>query len=191
MSQCSESPGLRRPRRPNRYISCARCSAKHRICPTRPPAPTSAAILSRASEPTSPSPTRPLPSMSTLSKSTVTHRSSADTGIVDARAGQEGLKFLRRANQGEGPCIQKALWFFYRRLGRRSYALLDDLLKPDLTWPTGSTPLQQLYRSDLKGLQYFEALQVRAGLHVLPISKQYLRLRALLTSQSKQDINKK
>jgi hypothetical protein len=35
--------------------------------------------------------------------------------------------------------------------------------------------LQQLYRSDLKGLQYFEALQVRA----------------LLTSQSKQDIDKK
>jgi hypothetical protein len=86
MSQCSESPGLRRPRRPNCCTSCARCSAKHCICPTRPPAPTSAAILSRALEPISPSPTRPLLSMSTLSKSTATHRSSTDTQASLMRA---------------------------------------------------------------------------------------------------------
>jgi hypothetical protein len=118
-------------------------------------------------------------------------------GIINARAGQQqrkaakGLNFLRRANQGEGPCIQKALWFAYGRLGRRKYALLDDLLKPDPAWPAGPAPLQQLYRSDLKCLQYFEAPQVRAGSHVLYISKQYPRLRALLTSQSRQDIDKK
>lgn len=117
--------------------------------------------------------------------------------IINARTAQQqrkarkGLNFLRRANQGEGPCIQKALWFAYGRLGRRKYALLSDLLKPDPAWPEGPAPLQQLYRSDLKCLQYFEAPQVRAGQHVVYISKQYPRLRALLTSQSKQDIDKK
>jgi hypothetical protein len=119
------------------------------------------------------------------------------TGIINARAGQQqrkaqkGLNFLRRANQGEGPCIQKALWFAYGRLGRRKYALLDDLLKPDPAWPEGPAPLQQLYRSDLKCLQYFETPQARAGSHVIYISKQYPRLRALVTSQSRQDIDKK
>ncbi|KAF3031389.1 hypothetical protein E8E12_001403 [Didymella heteroderae] len=118
-------------------------------------------------------------------------------GIINARVGQQqrkaqkGLNFLRRANQGEGPCIQKALWFAYGRLGRRKHALLSDLLKPDPAWPAGPAPLQQLYRSDLKCLQYFEAPQVRAGSHVVYISKQYPRLRALVTSQAKQDIDKK
>lgn len=118
-------------------------------------------------------------------------------GIINARLGQQqrkaqkGLNFLRRANQGEGPCIQKVLWFTYGRLGRRKYALLNHLLKPDPAWPEGPAPLQQLYRSDLKCLQYFEAPQVRAGSNVIYISKQYPRLRALVTSQSKQDIDKK
>ncbi|KAJ4377172.1 hypothetical protein N0V86_006614 [Didymella sp. IMI 355093] len=117
--------------------------------------------------------------------------------IINARLGQQqrkaqkGLNFLRRANQGEGPCIQKVLWFTYGRLGRRKHALLQDLLKPDPTWPEGPAPLQQLYRSDLKCLQYFEAPQVRADAHVIYISKQYPRLRALVTSQSKQPVDKK
>ena len=51
------------------------------------------------------------------------------------RKAQKGLNLLRRANQGETPCLQKVLWFTYGRLGRRKYALLDDLLKPDPTWP--------------------------------------------------------
>lgn len=118
-------------------------------------------------------------------------------GIIHARTGQQqrkaqkGLNFLRRANQGEGPCIQKVLWFTYGRYGRRKYALLSDLLKPDPTWPEGPAPLQQLYRSHMKCLQYFEAPQVRAGSHVIYISKQYPRLRAVVTSQCKQEIEKK
>ena len=57
--------------------------------------------------------------------------------VIDARAGQQqrkaqkGLNLLRRANQGEASCIEKVLWFTYGRLGRRKYALLGDLLKPD------------------------------------------------------------
>lgn len=118
-------------------------------------------------------------------------------GIINARAGQQqrkaqkALNFLRRANQGEGPCIQKALWFAYGRLGRRKYTLLNDLLKPDPAWPAGPAPLQQLYRSDLKCLQYFEAPRVRAGAHDIYISRQYPRLRALVTSQSKGDVDRK
>ncbi|KAF1926938.1 uncharacterized protein M421DRAFT_66560 [Didymella exigua CBS 183.55] len=118
-------------------------------------------------------------------------------GIIKARLGQQqrkahkGLNFLRRANQGEAQCLQKALWFAYGRLGRRKHALLDDLLKPDPAWPAGPAPLQQLYRSELKCLQYFEAPQVRAGSHAIYISQQYPRLRALVTSQSKQATDKK
>lgn len=116
-------------------------------------------------------------------------------GIINERAGQQqrkaqkGLNFLRRANQGEGPCIQKVLWFAYGRLGRRKYALLDDLLKPDPTWPEGPAPLQQLYNSNLRCLQYFEAPTKRSGNHVMHISKQYPRLRAVVTAQCQKGVS--
>ena len=115
--------------------------------------------------------------------------------IIDARVGQQhrkahkGLNLLRRANQGEGPCLQKVLWFAYGRLGRRKYALLDDLLKPDPLWPAGTPPLQQLYRSNLRCLQYFEAPTVRNGTHVVHISNQYPRLRAVITTQAHHDLS--
>ncbi|KAH6629313.1 hypothetical protein C7974DRAFT_311627 [Boeremia exigua] len=111
------------------------------------------------------------------------------TGIINARVAQQqrvahkGLNFLRRANQGEGPCIQRVLWAAYGRLGRRKHALLGDLLKPDPLWPEGTPPLQQLYRSSLQCLQYFEAPVARDGINTINISRQYPRLRAIVTSQ--------
>jgi hypothetical protein len=116
-------------------------------------------------------------------------------GIIHERAAQQqrkaqkGLNLLRRANQGEGPCLQKVLWFTYGRLGRRKYALLDDLLKPDPTWPEGVAPLQQFYNSTLRCLQYFEAPITRNGNHVMHISKQFPRLRAVVTSQCQKELS--
>ncbi len=115
--------------------------------------------------------------------------------IINERASQQqrkahkGLTYLRRANQGEGPCMQKVLWFTYGRMGRRKYALLDDLLKPDpttsLTAPAVA-PLQQLYHSNKSFLQYFEAPDAgprTAEHHDIRISKRYPRLQAVLLSQ--------
>ena len=117
------------------------------------------------------------------------------TAIINDRAGQQqrkahkALNFLRRANQGEGPCIQKVLWFAYGRLGRRKYALLDHLLKPDPAWPEGPAPLQLLYRSSLRCLQYFEAPSPRNAFNLIHVSNQYPRLRAVITSQCQQDLS--
>ena len=114
-------------------------------------------------------------------------------GIINERAGQQqrkaqkGLNLLRRANLGEGRIVQKLLWIAYGRLGRRKYALLEDLLRPDPAWPAGPAPLQQLYHSDLRCLQYFEAparTKNNDALH-LAISRQYPRLRAVVESQVK------
>ncbi|KAF3006056.1 hypothetical protein E8E13_010907 [Curvularia kusanoi] len=125
------------------------------------------------------------------------HRSfkRRDEAIINARAAQQlgkaqkGLNYLRRANQGEGPCLKKVLLFAYGRLGRRKYALLDDLLQPDPTWPAVPAPLQQLYNSNLRCLQYFEAPIVRdKNSNVMNISNRYPRLRAVLTSQVQQGV---
>lgn len=99
------------------------------------------------------------------------------------RKAQKGLNFLRRANQGEGACIQKVLWFAYGRLGRRKYALLNDLLKPDSAWEGEPAPLQKLYRSNMPCLQYFEAPRTRQQSNVINISDQYPRLKAVIWSQ--------
>lgn len=101
------------------------------------------------------------------------------------RKAQKGLNFLRRANQGEAPCVQKVLWFAYGRLGRRKYALLDDLLKPDpmaLAEPDGA-PLHQRYHSNKRFLQYFDAPTTSKDNHIIHISKRYPRLRAVVTTQ--------
>lgn len=86
--------------------------------------------------------------------------------------GRKGLNFLRRANQGEIPCLEKVLLFAYGRLGRRKYALLGDILKPDgimdggaLPSPDsdGPAPLQKLYYSTKRYLQYFDAPKVASA----------------------------
>ena len=117
------------------------------------------------------------------------------TAIIDERAGQQqrkaqkGLNFLRRANQGEGPCLQKVLWFAYGRQGRRKHALLHDLLKPDPAWSGEPAPLQKLYRSNLRCLQYFDAPATRNGVKAMHISAQYPRLKALIVSQRQKDLS--
>ncbi|KAJ4364719.1 hypothetical protein N0V83_009316 [Neocucurbitaria cava] len=109
------------------------------------------------------------------------------------RKGQKGLNFLRRANQGEIPCLQKILYFAYGRMGRRKYALLDSLLKPDLTVDghaeplPGSeelAPLQKLYYSNKRYLQYFDAPTPSSKTnYTIRISDRYSRLREVIKSQ--------
>jgi hypothetical protein len=115
------------------------------------------------------------------------------------RKGRKGLNFLRRANQGEIPCLQKVLFFAYGRIGRRKYALLDNILQPDpvmdadaapLKAVEGPTPLQQLYCSNKRYLQYFDAPKAVSKTHYnITISDRYSRLRAVLKSQHQKGLS--
>jgi hypothetical protein len=113
---------------------------------------------------------------------------------------QKGLHYMRRANQGEIPCLKKVLYFAYGRMGRRKYALLNDVLKPDPITDGGRvlaatdveapTPLQELYHSNKQFLQYFDAPKPASnGLQVINISDRYSRLRAVLKSQYQRGIS--
>jgi hypothetical protein len=120
------------------------------------------------------------------------------TSKVQKKA-QKGLHYLRRANQGEIPCLQKVLFFAYGRIGRRKYALLDDVLKPDPITDGGRmvkpsellerTPLQKMYYSNKKYLQYLDAPKEANGMYVMNISDRYSRLRAVLKSQHQRGIS--
>jgi hypothetical protein len=115
------------------------------------------------------------------------------------RKGQKGLNFLRRANQGEIPSLQKALFFAYGRIGRRKYALLENLLRPDPIMDGGAlpkhaegpSPLQALYFSNKRYLQYFDAPKaLNNKTHCqINISDRYSRLRAVLKSQHQKGIS--
>lgn len=106
---------------------------------------------------------------------------------------RKGLYYLQRANQGELQCLRKVLFFAYGRMGRRKYTLLNDLLKPDPFMDgdkvlaasdiQGPTPLQELYYSNMRLLQYFDAPRTVRDQHVIGISDRYSRLRAVLKSQ--------
>jgi hypothetical protein len=113
---------------------------------------------------------------------------------------RKGLHFLRRANQGEIPCLQKVLFFAYGRMGRRKYALLSDVLKPDPIMDggrvlaaadmKGPAPLQELYFSNKQYLQYFDAPKPTSnGNYVISISDRYSRLRAVLKSQCQRGLS--
>ena len=115
------------------------------------------------------------------------------------RKAQKGLHYLRRANQGELLCLRKVLLFTYGRMGRRKYALLNEVLKPDpvmdggkLIDPpdlAGPAPLQKLYYSNQQFLKYFDAPKVaNKNSHVINISDRYSRLRATLRSQQQKGI---
>ncbi|KAI8941486.1 hypothetical protein NX059_002703 [Plenodomus lindquistii] len=116
------------------------------------------------------------------------------------KKGHKGLNFLRRANSGETPCLLKTLYFAYGRIGRRKYALLDGLLRPDpvmgddapLSPPElpGQAPLQQLYYSDKRHLQYFAAPKVKSKTeYTISISDRYSRFRAVVKSQHAKGIS--
>jgi hypothetical protein len=121
------------------------------------------------------------------------------TSKVQKKA-QKGLHYLRRANQGEIPCLQKVLFFAYGRMGKRKYALLDDVLKPDPVTDGGRavaasdheepTPLQKLYYSNKQYLQYLDAPKSASnGMYVMNISDRYSRFRAVLKSQHQRGIS--
>jgi hypothetical protein len=116
------------------------------------------------------------------------------------RKAQKGLHYLRRANQGEIPCLKKVLYFAYGRMGKRKYALLSDVLKPDPIMDGGKvlaaselegpTPLQNLYYSDKQWLQYFDAPKSGTnGMQVINISDHYSRLRAVIKSQYQRGVS--
>lgn len=127
------------------------------------------------------------------------------TAIIEQRArpllrkGQKALSFLRRANQGELSCVQKVLWLAYGRIGRRKYALLSDLLKPDPVTALGvvscgsqpTAPLQTVYYSKKRYLQFFDPPKALPNKkeHVIDISDSYARLRAVIRSQYQNGIS--
>jgi hypothetical protein len=120
-----------------------------------------------------------------------------DTAIVDARTrpmqrkAVKGLNYLRRANAGEKACLTKVLFFTYGRMGRRRYALLEDLLKPDAqeTEPVVS-PLQALYYSNKRFLQFFDAPKKASDTDAtIAISNRFSRLKAVVTSQAARGVS--
>jgi hypothetical protein len=114
------------------------------------------------------------------------------------RRARKGLNYLRRANLGEAPCLEKVLLVTYGRMGRRRYALLDHLMKPDppvgapgpsLDLP-GPSPLQKHYYSNKRYLRFFQApkkiSEKEVNIEFLP---QYARLLAVLKSQTQRGIS--
>ncbi|KAH7071800.1 hypothetical protein BKA63DRAFT_418090 [Paraphoma chrysanthemicola] len=112
--------------------------------------------------------------------SIITERASA----LQKKA-QKGLYYLRRANQGELPCLQKVLYFAYGRIGKRKHALLHELVKPNPVMDgdrviapldfDGPTPLQELYFSSKQYLQYFDAPKPASGTHHTPMHNIWMR----------------
>lgn len=114
------------------------------------------------------------------------------------RKGQKGLNFLRRANLGEILCLRKVLFFTYGRIGRRKYTLLENLLRPDPVVgneavpavPDASlAPLQELYHSNKRYLQYFSAPKASSKTHyTIGISDRYSRLRSVIQTQHQKGV---
>ncbi|KAF2639518.1 hypothetical protein P280DRAFT_470169 [Massarina eburnea CBS 473.64] len=132
-----------------------------------------------------------------------THRSAKrrHEGIIKERAramqrkGQKGLNYLRRATLGEAPCLEKILLLTYGRLGKRRYALLEGLLRPDDHEDAAKpAPLQKLYHSNKRFLSFFDAPREKsdgggkkteaATHHRMEISDRFSRLKAVLKMQN-------
>ncbi|KAF2472733.1 uncharacterized protein BDR25DRAFT_194017, partial [Lindgomyces ingoldianus] len=107
------------------------------------------------------------------------------------RKAQKGLNYLRRANQGELPCLMKILLFTYGRMGKRRYALLQKLLEPEavlgedgVVAPEGPSPLQALYHSKERFLRFFAAPQKKSDSQIsIDLSDGYSKLKAVVKSQ--------
>ncbi|KAF2708606.1 hypothetical protein K504DRAFT_502631 [Pleomassaria siparia CBS 279.74] len=113
------------------------------------------------------------------------------------RKAHKGLNYLRRANQGELPCLQKVLFLAYGRTGKRRYELLERLLRPELPSSSGGPPqldhamppLHKLYYSDKRFLSFFDAPKQKSpDNYSIAISPRYARLKTVLQSQVKTDI---
>ncbi|KAF2650827.1 hypothetical protein K491DRAFT_608128 [Lophiostoma macrostomum CBS 122681] len=100
------------------------------------------------------------------------------------RKAQKGLNYLRRVNLGERSCLEKVMFFAYGRVGKRRYALLEKLLGPDAPPEGESAPLQQLYYSNQRFLQFFDAPEKKTDAELtIDISTRYPRLHAVVKSQ--------
>lgn len=127
------------------------------------------------------------------------HRSSSrrrHESIINERAramlrkGRKALNYLRRANLGEGPCLQKILYFAYGRIGTRKHLLQERLLAPDsglpglVLPPSEPSPLQKLYHSNARCLSFFDAPKVRSeSEYIIKISDRYPCLKTVLQTQ--------
>jgi hypothetical protein len=110
------------------------------------------------------------------------------------RKALKGLSYLRRANQGELPCLRKILLFAYGRMGRRRYELLAELLKPEVAANGNAkllsssqenlAPLHQLFYSDKRFLSFFDAPKKKTkDEFTIEISDRYPRLKTVVKSQ--------
>ncbi|KAF2787837.1 hypothetical protein K505DRAFT_353586 [Melanomma pulvis-pyrius CBS 109.77] len=108
------------------------------------------------------------------------------------RQAQKGLNYLRRANQGELPCLRKILLLAYGRMGRRKYELLGDLLRPEIPVHDRNNaasadtpaPLHQLYYSDKRFLSFFDAPKKKSATELtIEISDRHPRLKTVVKSQ--------
>ncbi|KAF2196573.1 hypothetical protein GQ43DRAFT_335127, partial [Delitschia confertaspora ATCC 74209] len=107
------------------------------------------------------------------------------------RTGRKALSLLRRANTGETKCLEKVLLAAYGRLGRRKYALLADLFKPEplpneenVESGPGLSPLQEAYYSNKRVLSFFGAPTVKSKDETeIQIFDKYPRLKELIKSQ--------
>ena len=101
------------------------------------------------------------------------------------RKAQKGLNYLRRANLGERPCLEKVLLMAYGRVGKRRHDLLAELLELKTPAGTEPMPLQQIYYSDKRFLQFFDApKRISEDKLAIEVSSGYPRLQAVLKSQS-------
>ncbi|KAF2450308.1 hypothetical protein P171DRAFT_348559 [Karstenula rhodostoma CBS 690.94] len=120
-----------------------------------------------------------------------------DVSIIEERAravrdqGKKGLNYLRRANNGEYTCLKKILFFTYGRIGKRKYALLEHLLRPDdPTAVLEPSPLQKLYYSNDRFLSFFDAPKKASPTdYNIAISDRYRRLKTTLRAQVQNEIS--
>ncbi|KAF2188043.1 hypothetical protein K469DRAFT_725051 [Zopfia rhizophila CBS 207.26] len=109
---------------------------------------------------------------------------------------RKALNYLRRANNGHLPCLEKIMLLTYGRMGERRYALLNDLFKPEppaneelVETQEEPAPLQRLYYSNKHFLAFFGTPRKVSDNEIkIDISDQYPRLRAVLTSQTARHI---
>lgn len=104
--------------------------------------------------------------------------------------GKKGLNYLRRANNGEYLCLKKILYLTYGRMGKRKYALLENLLQPDEPTETAeASPLHELYYSGDRFLSFFNApKKANPTSYNIEVSDRYRRLATAIKAQVQNEI---